>query len=239
MSMARAVRYGLLRNALVCILPAVLLTGVIALCSTRWLDLDSAYLAKSVGLLVVGAIVVLGGLPRHHPFELFGPANQVTVFRGALVALLAGLIGERTDTGSPALATGMAIGVAVLDGADGWLARRSRMASAFGARFDMETDAALIMVLSVLSWQFGKAGVWVLASGLLRYLFVAAGMVLPVLRRPLPVSQRRKAIAVVQVVALIIVIAPFVPLPISIAVAAIGLGALSLSFFIDLIWLLR
>ena len=39
------------------------------------------------------------------------------------------------------------------------------MASAFGARFDMETDALLLLVLAALAWQFDKAGAWVLASG--------------------------------------------------------------------------
>ena len=34
--------------------------------------------------------------------------------------------------------------------------------SSFGARFDMETDAAFILILSVLVWQHGKAGAWVL-----------------------------------------------------------------------------
>ena len=42
------------------------------------------------------------------------------------------------------------------------------MVSAFGARFDMETDALLILALSVLVWRHAKAGAWVLASGLLR-----------------------------------------------------------------------
>ena len=63
----------------------------------------------------------------------------------------------------------------LLDGVDGWLARRHRIASAFGARFDMEIDALLILALSVLAWRHEKAGAWVVASGLLRYAFVAAG----------------------------------------------------------------
>ena len=54
------------------------------------------------------------------------------------------------------------------------------MTSAFGARFDMEVDALLIQVLAVLAWQWDKAGPWVLMSGLLRYVFVAAGWVLAV-----------------------------------------------------------
>jgi phosphatidylglycerophosphate synthase len=134
--------------------------------------------------------------------------------------------------------TAVATGAAVLDGVDGWLARRTSLSSAFGARFDMETDALLIMVLAVLAWQFGKAGVWVLGSGLLRYLFLAAGRALPVLRHPLPPSRRRKVIAVVQIVALIVTVAPFVPVALSVLVAAVVLGLLTLSFLVDVLWLL-
>ena len=36
----------------------------------------------------------------------------------------------------------------ILDGVDGKVARRTRNASAFGARFDMEVDAFLILVFS-------------------------------------------------------------------------------------------
>jgi phosphatidylglycerophosphate synthase len=113
------------------------------------------------------------------------------------------------------------------------------MASAFGARFDMETDAALILVLAVLAWLFGRAGVWVLACGLLRYAFVGAGVLWPWLRSPLPPSRRRQAIAVVQMVALIVALAPLVPTALSAAAAAIGLATLSLSFLLDILWLFQ
>jgi hypothetical protein len=158
----------LLRSALICILTAALTIGAIALICAHGLGLGTAYMPKVMGVCALGALLVLRGLPPHHPFERFGPANQVTLARGALVALLAGLIGEPTGASVAWLALVMATVVAVLDGVDGWLARRTRMASAFGARFDMETDALLILVLSLLAWQYGKAGVWVLASGLLR-----------------------------------------------------------------------
>ena len=39
--------------------------------------------------------------------------------------------------------------------------RRSR--ARFGARFDMEIDALLILALSILAWRHGKAGAWVVA----------------------------------------------------------------------------
>jgi phosphatidylglycerophosphate synthase len=227
----------LLRSALICILTAALGVGAIALISTLGLGLGAGYLPKVMAVFALGGLLVVRGLPQHHPFERFGPANQVTVVRGALVALLAGLMGEQAGAGVPALAMALATAAAVLDGIDGWLARRTRMASAFGARFDMETDALLIMVLALLTWQFGKAGVWVLASGLLRYLFVAAGVALPWMRRPLPPSQRRKAVAAVQVVALIVAVAPFIPAALSAVVAAAGLAALMLSFAVDGAWL--
>ena len=236
MSMAWAVRRGLLHSALTCILPTALLTGAVAqLCATRF-GLDAAYPLKVMSVFVAGAALVLSGLPRHHPFGSFGPANQVTVARGALVALLAGLIGERAATGTPLFATVLAVVAAALDGVDGWLARRTHTASRFGARFDMETDALLILVLAVLVWQYGKAGAWVLSSGLLRYAFIIAGLALPWLRSPLPASQRRRVIAVVQVIALIAALAPFVPAAAGTLMAAVALAALTFSFALDVLW---
>jgi phosphatidylglycerophosphate synthase len=237
MSMAQTLRGSLLRSALLGILPAAVMTGVAGAFLTYRLGFDPAYLEKVLAVFAVGAVLVLTGLPKHHPFVAFGAANQVTVSRGALVALLAGLIGERTGAAVPLLATAVAVTVAVLDGVDGWLARRQRMASDFGARFDMETDALFILVLAVLAWQFDKTGAWILLSGVLRYAFVAAGVAMPWLRHPLPHSVRRKTVAVVQVVALIVTIAPFVPAAVAAPVAAVGLCALSGSFALDILWL--
>ncbi len=142
-------------------------------------------------------------------------------------------------SGVPALVTVLATVSASLDGLDGWLARRKGVSSAFGARFDMETDALLIMVLAVLAWQLGKAGAWVLGAGLLRYTFVAAGWVRPALRQPLPPSLRRKSLAVIQIVALIVTDAPFVPAGVSGPIAALALVALAGSFAVDIVWLLQ
>lgn len=215
------------------------MTGVLGAYLAYRFGLEAAYLAKALGLFVAGAALVMIGLPKHHPFAAFGAANQVTVTRGALVALLAGLIGEQAVAGLATMVTVAAVIIAVLDGVDGWLARHRHIASDFGARFDMETDALFIMVLAALAWQFDKAGAWVLLSGLLRYVFIGAGRVLPWLRRPLPASTRRKSIAVVQVVALILTLAPFVPARATPAIAAIGLCALTLSFLVDVVWLLQ
>jgi phosphatidylglycerophosphate synthase len=202
-------------------------------------DLSPWYVAKALAVLCVGAALILQGLPEHHPFPSLGSANLATATRGALVALLAALVGEQVSIPVQYGALAVAASAATLDAVDGWLARKSNTASRFGARFDMETDALLILTLAVLTWQFGKAGIWVLLSGALRYAFVLAGLAVPWLRAPLPPSFRRKTIAVLQTVSLLLAVAPFVPPAASAIVAGIALLALATSFFTDVIWLKR
>ena len=136
------------------------------------------------------------------------------------------------------LMIGLVITVLVLDGADGYLARRFNQASDFGARFDMEIDALHILVLSSAAWIFDKAGWWVLAIGFMRYAFVAAGWAVPRLAAPLAPSMRRKVICVFQVAALCVMLAPLVTPPLSTAIAAVSLALLLYSFAVDAVALL-
>jgi phosphatidylglycerophosphate synthase len=202
------------------------------------LELGTPYVAKALAGFALAGVLVLANL-HHHPFARFGPANQVTLARAALTALLAGLIGEGIAAGAGWLAFALALAAAALDGVDGPLARASGMASDFGARFDMETDAALVLVLAVLAWQLGKAGPWVLASGLMRYSFVAAGAAAPWLRRPLPPSFRRKLVCAIQMGVLVAALAPVLAPPATSVLAAAALAALCGSFAVDVAWLRR
>ena len=74
---------------------------------------------------------------------------------------------------------------------------------------------------------------------MLRYLFLVAVILLPALRGNLPSSFRRKTIAAVQMIALLLVIAPFVPASDSAPIAAVALLTLMVSFAMDIGWLLR
>jgi phosphatidylglycerophosphate synthase len=168
-----------------------------------------------------------------------GYANMVTGGRLALVALVATLAGRAAVPAVAWTAVVISTVAALLDIADGWVARRTGTSTAFGARFDMEVDALLVMVLSVLAWHWDKAGAWVLLSGALRYVFVAAGWLLPWLRDPLPPRLRRKTICVVQIVALIVVLGPIVTPPLSTFIAVAGLLILGYSFLVDTVWLWR
>ena len=166
----------------------------------------------------------------------FGPADWVTSIRAALVVALAALLARPPD---PMVCVTVGAIAALLDGVDGWIARRTRTASAFGARFDMETDALLILVLSALVWTYGKAGTWVLAAGLMRYAFVWAGLALPWMQRPLEPSRRRQTACVVQIAALIAALLPWIAPRPSAAIAAAGLALLAWSFLVDILWLWR
>lgn len=209
----------------------LLLIGV-GLVARDWLAPGVWYPWKAAALfaaLVATALAFVG----QHPFPRLGPANRLTLVRAMLVALTAALIGEAPTPRVAAAAIVATAVITVLDGVDGWLARRSRMGSAFGARFDMETDALLVMVMSALVWTHGKAAVWILACGLLRYAFVAAGWVLPWMAGPLSPTHRAKTIAIASLVGLSVALAPFVPPPVSGIVAAVTLASLAWSFGVD------
>lgn len=220
---------------------AVGLIAVVGLASVAriGLQLDAMYPLKVGAVFALVMLIAIVFVGEHHPFARFGPANQTTTARVMLVAMAAGLVGEPRIPIVAASAAAATLVAAALDGLDGWLARRSRMVSDFGARFDMETDALLLMVLASLAWQHEKAGMWVLLSGLLRYLFAAAGWLQPWLQRPLPPSVRRQAICVVQVVGLGVALLPIVTVPLSVILAAGALAALCYSFLVDVVWLWR
>lgn len=195
------------------------------------------------GVLAAIFVLVLLGLPQHrHP--RFGYANIVTALRAGLISMVGATVlfsdafrAEQID--HMIWATCAAVMFALsLDGVDGYLARRFRQASAFGARFDMELDAFLILILSVAATELGKAGSWVLLIGALRYLLIMAQWFLPWLREELPESFRRKLICVVQVVVLCCVILPFVTQPVSGILCALALCLLVYSFTVDTIHLL-
>jgi phosphatidylglycerophosphate synthase len=228
-------RASVLTSKLVALVAVVALAGA----ARAALPLGDAYALKAALLFAAITGLSIGFLQQHHPFERFGPANQITTVRAILVALVAALVGEPRVPAIATAAVAAGVTVTLLDGVDGWLARRHEIASRFGARFDMEVDALLILALSVLAWRHGKAGAWVIASGLMRYLFVAAGTIAPWLRASLEPSRRRQAVCVLQIAMLALVMLPAIEPPLSGWMAAAALTALTYSFLVDTVWLWR
>jgi phosphatidylglycerophosphate synthase len=191
------------------------------------------------GWLAGLAYAVLGQLAlavavRRRRMTRLGAANRVTLTRMILVGGVTALVADG-DQARLTLVVALTVAALVLDGVDGYVARRTRTVSELGARFDMEVDAFLILVLSLLG--AASLGPWVLAIGAMRYVFVAAGWGMPWLREPLPPSFARKTIAAVQGISLVVAASGIVPRPIAALVTAAALILLIWSFGRDIRWL--
>jgi len=212
---------------------AIAVLAAVARMAVPVLGLDVLFPAVAILVLAAKLVIALNSIDASHPHPTLGPANVVTLARASLVALLAALIREVPSASLAWTAIGLGTLTACLDGLDGYLARRTRMTSAFGARFDMETDAFFILVLSALVWRSGVAGPWILGAGAWRYLFVAAGWVLPWMRAPLTPTLRGRMMAVVQMVGLLVALGPIIPAPLNTAAAGLTLAGLTWSFALD------
>jgi phosphatidylglycerophosphate synthase len=164
-----------------------------------WLSASTAIFC----FLVLAALVAW-----HSRARSFGMADVVTLIRGLGVCFLAGLALQALVADGLAWHGVLAMIIMgtlclTLDGVDGRVARARGEASAFGARFDVEIDAAMLLVLSLAVAALGIAGWWVLVIGAMRYGYVATSLIIPALRVPLPYRYSSKVIAVLQAVALL------------------------------------
>ncbi|MGX1134498.1 phosphatidylglycerophosphate synthase [Streptomyces glaucescens] len=189
-------------------------------------------------VFAVASWAVLSRAVHRSRLSSFGPANRVTLGRATLVGGVTALVAD-SFRGSPPVTLFVALTAValVLDGVDGKVARRTGTSSALGARFDMEVDAFLILVLSV--YVSAELGPWVLLIGGMRYAFVAAARVWPWLTAPLPPSTARKAVAAVQGVFLLVAASGVLPVMADAGVVAVALALLLWSFGRDVLWLWR
>ncbi|MEQ9399054.1 MAG: CDP-alcohol phosphatidyltransferase family protein [Longimicrobiales bacterium] len=231
-------RRGAALDLLAGLLPAAVGAGAFAAVAGASLVLQ---VGAATAIYAAVAVGILQALPPGAPGPGLGAANRITLGRMILAlplvgaTLLPGVLSDGVRWWVVVLGTV----VLILDGVDGRVARRTGTTTRFGARFDMETDAALMMVLSVLVWRTGQAGAWVLAIGGMRYAFVAAVQVLPALRGDLPPSRRRKVVCVVQGVVLVAALGPIIPQGLATAMCVLALAMLAWSFGVDVLWLVR
>lgn len=217
---------------------SVLVAGVVPI--STFAGFDNRFMITAIAMfLSVCALVAWSWKRQTGQAGRFGPANSVTFLRAVLVCWIAGSIGQAATDWAAWFIVIIGTTALLLDGVDGWLARKYRCATDFGARFDQEIDALLILILAILTVQTGKAGIWILLAGLLRYMFIVGALVFPKLADPLPPSKRRQTICVVTVVGLILCLAPVVTPPVSTVLAVLTVGVLTLSFTVDTLWLLR
>jgi phosphatidylglycerophosphate synthase len=204
-----------------------------------------AGLASTAGLGTVGwavglTLAVVGDLVLATAFARIGrtaltPADQVTLTRASLVCGVGALVAQ-SEPPVTLLVTLAAVAL-VLDTVDGRVARATGTTSRLGARFDMEVDAVLILLLSV--YVAGSVGLWVLAAGVARYALWLAARLLPWLRRESPPRFWGKVVAALQGVVLVVAAAEVLPRPLTVLLLVAALVLLAESFGRQVLWLWR
>lgn len=195
---------------------ALVLLTVLAALGPLWVRLDRAALAPIL-VAVLHGLAMMGlaqwALARGVATRVVAhPADYVTIARamvgsGCLGVVVAAAAGDLTvPTWWLAAPAAFAL---LLDAVDGPVARRTRTASPAGGRFDLESDAVFALIVAMAAALV--YGSWVLVLGVMRYLFVLAAVVVPRLRAALPFSQRRRVVAGVQGVVLVVSVTPWLP----------------------------
>jgi CDP-diacylglycerol---glycerol-3-phosphate 3-phosphatidyltransferase len=168
-----------------------------------------------------------------------GLANQITIFRGLLICLLAGFLFLNPPAGLPAWIPGILYSTAlILDGFDGYLARLRKETSAFGAFLDRDLDALGTLIGILLAIHYARLPEWFILAGMAYYLSALGEwrrekQGLPV--HPLPASRYRRYVAAVQSLFIALALLPVTPLPKSGIAAALVMIPVLAGFLRD--WL--
>jgi phosphatidylglycerophosphate synthase len=190
-----------------------------------------------MGMLLYLAAATLAGyhLKRDYPHTALGLCNLVTLLRLVIVSLFFIVAIEKI---TPVWATfAIAVFALCLDGVDGWFARTQGLSSDFGARFDVEVDAAFALILSICAAINGASGFFVVLLGLPYYLFRVAKALLPWLRRDLPEHYSRKVVCVFQIAVLAALQLPVLSGGQLDTLVVLVAAALTWSFTRDIVWL--
>jgi CDP-diacylglycerol---glycerol-3-phosphate 3-phosphatidyltransferase len=141
-----------------------------------------------------------------------GLANQLTIFRGVLICLLAGFLFLPSPEGSLAWIPSLLYSTAlIIDGLDGCLARFRKEISVFGTFLDRDLDALGTLISILLAVHYACLPDWYILSGIAYYLFTCGewwrekhGLPL----HPLPASRYRRYVAFLQSVFISLALLP-------------------------------
>lgn len=218
---------------------AIGVAGLLALLAVLDVTIGLGPAGWTVGIAcaVVANLALVVGM-RYYGVDHLGPADYITLVRAILGQGVAVLLAESfTGVDHLPLIVGFASVALLLDAVDGQVARRTGTVSVLGGHFDMETDAFLILVLSIAAAPV--YGVWVLLIGAARYLLLVAGWLRPWLRMQVPPRYWRKVVAAVQGIVLTVAVSQLLPYGVSLVALVVALALLAESFGRDVVWMSR
>lgn len=212
--------------------------GALGLAALRPL-FDGRWLSGAAPVGVYLAAYVGSNLSANRPpgrargLSTLGTANAVTLFRGWLLAVLAGaLLGPAPNPWVPLALFCVAVSLDVVDGA---VARRTHE-TVLGARLDAAVDALAVLVGGAVAVRIGALPAWYLVAGGVWYAYAGALWLRKRAGEPtfeLPPSRVRGPIGIAQFLVVAAGLAPGVggrPLA---AAAGVALAALLASFTRD------
>jgi len=135
----------------------------------------------------------------------FGWANAVTLWRLAGMLMLFSL-----SDPTPAFVIVAAVVLLVMDGLDGFLARKFGLVSEFGEYFDKEADAFFLLLLVLMLYTSQRMQLWILLPGVLRYGFV---LFLKIAKPPAVQEQRTSSGQWIYILMMLALIFCFTPYP--------------------------
>jgi len=179
--------------------------------------LDLLYLLPLPACLSMIVLIAMKWQTEKNGHFLFHPANLVTFLR--LILLFA--IGFYFSQMPPLLVGIIALVVLLMDGLDGYLARKYQTSSLFGEYLDMETDAFYVLGMTSILYQLDYFGHWILAIGLLRYVYFL------VLKNVKPPAQKEARVFRARLIAVILMatLAACLILPSAIYEPAMGIAS--------------
>ncbi len=212
---------------------------------STWFQNAWQWLFLSGGVLIYCLWVLRRRLSLNHRpqerdlFPTFGPGNQLSLFRGLVIGLLAGFL--LLPEPSVPLAWIIALlytAASIADWTDGYVARRVDQVTVLGRRLDMEFDGLGVAVISLLAIHYGQLPFLFLIVAFARYLFLLGIWWRRRLDKPvydLPPSVHRRVMAGMLMGMMTVVLWPIVPPQMATLAAIVMAVPLLLGFVRD--WL--
>ncbi len=155
--------------------------------------------------------------------------NAITIIRSGIL-LTAGLAGSEFPPFGLAVLLWTA---AILDVADGWVARKMNGETRFGGFFDEEVDALFVLVVCYLLWRTEMGYWWIMLAGWIRYFVVIMKSIFPPRAEILPKFKWARTLAGLSFV--LLPLALIIPGPIGLAIQWIALCLILFSFTRELL----